>query len=100
MNPTARIFALIVGLSTTSAFAQADLSEAFLPMFMPLPAEVASPTNELTEAKINLGRQLYFETRISKGGKMSCNMMVSQADMCLETTMAGPAGMFSRPITR
>ncbi len=73
MNPTARILALIVGLSTTSAFAQADLSEAFLPMFTPLPAEVASPTNELTEAKINLGRQLYFENRISKGGKMSCN---------------------------
>ena len=73
MNPTARILALIVGLSTTSAFAQADLSEAFLPMFMPLPAEVASASNELTEAKINLGRQLYFETRISKGGKMSCN---------------------------
>jgi len=73
MHSTARILALIVGLSTASAFAQADLSEAFLPMFMPLPTEAPSPTNELTEAKINLGRQLYYETRISKGGKMSCN---------------------------
>jgi cytochrome c peroxidase len=34
---------------------------------------VPAPDNELTEAKINLGRQLYFETRISKGAKMSCN---------------------------
>jgi cytochrome c peroxidase len=73
MKPTARILALIVGLSTASAFAQVDFSEAFLPMFMPLPVEVASATNELTEAKINLGRQLFYETRISKGGKMSCN---------------------------
>ncbi len=73
MNPTARILALIVGLSATSAFAQVDFSDQFLPMFMPLPVEVPSATNELTEAKINLGRQLYFEKRISKGGKMSCN---------------------------
>ncbi|MCF7784864.1 MAG: c-type cytochrome [Prosthecobacter sp.] len=73
MHPTLRSLALVVGLSTTSAFAQADFSDAFLPMFMPLPTEVPSATNELTEAKINLGRQLYFETRISNGGKMSCN---------------------------
>ncbi len=73
MNTTARIVAIIVGLSTVSAFAQVDLSDQFLPMFMPLPVEAASPSNELTEAKINLGRQLYFESRISKGGKMSCN---------------------------
>ncbi|MBK8091593.1 MAG: c-type cytochrome [Verrucomicrobiaceae bacterium] len=66
---TLAIFAAITG----SAFAQADLSEAFLPMFKPLRTEIPSPDNELTEAKINLGRQLYFETRISKGGKMSCN---------------------------
>lgn len=73
MNSTARILALIVGLSTASAFAQTDITEAFLPMFAPLPVEALSPTNELNEAKVNLGRQLYFENRISKGGKMSCN---------------------------
>jgi cytochrome c peroxidase len=50
-----------------------DITESFLPMFKALPTEVPAPDNELTEAKINLGRQLYFETRISKGAKMSCN---------------------------
>ena len=64
--------ACLVALSG-SAFAQADLTEAFLPMFKPLPAEVLSPDNELTEPKINLGRMLYFENRISKGQKLSCN---------------------------
>lgn len=69
----ARTLALVAGLSATSAMAQADLTEAFLPMFKALPTEVPSPDNELAEAKINLGRQLYFENRISKGEKLSCN---------------------------
>ncbi len=69
----ARTLALVAGLSATSAMAQADLSEAFLPMFKALPSEVPAPDNELTDAKINLGRQLYFENRISKGEKLSCN---------------------------
>ena len=49
------------------------LSDSYLAMFRPLPTEAPAPDNELTEAKINLGRMLYYETRISKGGKMSCN---------------------------
>lgn len=73
MHTTTRILALALGLSTASAFAQADLSEAFLPMFQPLPAQVLAPDNELTEAKINLGRMLYYENRLSKGEKLSCN---------------------------
>lgn len=49
------------------------LSDSFLMMFKPLPTEAPSAENALSEAKINLGRMLYYETRISKGGKMSCN---------------------------
>lgn len=70
---TTRILALTVGLSAASAFAQVDLSEAFLPMFQPLPASAPAPDNELTDAKIDLGRMLYYENRISKGEKLSCN---------------------------
>jgi cytochrome c peroxidase len=69
----ARTLALVAGLSATPALAQVDLTESFLPMFKALPSEAPAPDNELTDAKINLGRQLYFETRISKGAKMSCN---------------------------
>ncbi len=50
-----------------------QVSDAFLAMFQPLPAHAASPDNELTEARIQLGRMLYYENRISKGEKMSCN---------------------------
>jgi cytochrome c peroxidase len=69
---TKATLALLAALTGT-AMAQADLTEAFLPMFKPLPTEVASPDNELSDARINLGRQLYFENRISKGEKLSCN---------------------------
>lgn len=73
MKKPARFLVLAASLTTSAAFAQADLSEAFLPMFQPLPAQAASPSNEITDAKVDLGRMLYYETRISKGGKMSCN---------------------------
>ena len=72
MKSPLRYLAFASILSVASARADA-LSDSYLAMFRPLPNEVPSPNNELTEAKINLGRMLYYETRISKGGKMSCN---------------------------
>lgn len=59
-------------LATSSAFAD-TLSDSYLAMFKPLPEEAVSPENPLSDAKINLGRMLYYETRISKNGAMSCN---------------------------
>jgi cytochrome c peroxidase len=38
-----------------------------------LPAEFTNPNNECTEAKINLGRMLYYDERLSMGGDISCN---------------------------
>lgn len=75
MKPTRCLIALIaIGLICAAQSARADaLSDSFLMMFKALPTEAPSRDNELSEAKINLGRMLYFETRISKNGKMSCN---------------------------
>lgn len=42
-------------------------------MFKPLPAEAASPDNELTEAKISLGRMLFHDKRLSKNHDFSCS---------------------------
>ncbi len=50
-----------------------SMLDAYKPMFAPLPAEVPSNDNELSEARIDLGRMLYYEDRISKGQKLSCN---------------------------
>lgn len=71
-TPRTLITSACLALSLTGAHADA-LSDSYLAMFKPLPEEAPSKTNELTEAKIHLGRMLYYETRISKNGKMSCN---------------------------
>lgn len=42
-------------------------------MFQPLPKVMASESNPITEAKVTLGRMLYYDTRFSKGGDISCN---------------------------
>jgi len=38
-----------------------------------LPAEAPSPSNPITPAKIDLGRRLFYETRLSINQKLSCN---------------------------
>jgi len=76
MHPLIRSVSLasVLSLSLLSARSvQADVLDSYLVMFQPLPAEAASPDNEITEAKVNLGRMLYYENRISKGQKISCN---------------------------
>lgn len=62
----------MLGLAVSAARADA-LSDAYLAMFKPLPTEALVAGNELSEARIKLGRMLYYETRISRNGKMSCN---------------------------
>ncbi len=42
-------------------------------IFGALPSEVASETNPITEAKVELGRMLYYEPRLSKNQDISCN---------------------------
>lgn len=69
--PLALLGAALLGLPASSR--AADLADAFLPMFRPLPAAAETPDNELTDAKINLGRMLYFDTRFSKNQDISCN---------------------------
>lgn len=46
---------------------------ARLALFQPLPAEMASEENPLTDAKVKLGRLLYFDPRLSRGHDLSCN---------------------------
>lgn len=64
--------AAIMALAAQPVLADA-VSDSFLMMFKPLPTEAPAADNELTEAKINLGRMLYYENRLSKGEKLSCN---------------------------
>jgi cytochrome c peroxidase len=42
-------------------------------IFKPLDAVAVNPENEVTEAKVKLGKVLYFDKRLSKEGNISCN---------------------------
>jgi cytochrome c peroxidase len=44
-----------------------------LQLFQPLPKEVPSEANPITDEKIALGRMLYYEPRLSKSQEISCN---------------------------
>jgi cytochrome c peroxidase len=52
---------------------QKEFNPRLLRRFRPLPEDLRSDQRAPTDAQVNLGRQLYFETRISKNGKLSCN---------------------------
>lgn len=58
------------------------LDPSALLVFAPLPAKIERPDNTLTEDKVALGRQLYFDARLSKGQDVSCNS-------CHDVTKAG-----------
>jgi cytochrome c peroxidase len=64
---------LCAGCSTGTPPAPASIDPAKLQAFAPLPAEMTSAANPIIEEKVALGRMLYYETRLSKSQKISCN---------------------------
>jgi cytochrome c peroxidase len=63
---------ILVPIAALAAFA-VDVPAAKLRMFKPLPANMDSAANPGTPAKIDLGRILYYENRLSKSHQFSCN---------------------------
>lgn len=64
---------LVLGLGSSAARAQSEVNRAMLGMFQPLLEVADNPANPLSEAKIDLGRKLYYDTRLSKNRSVSCN---------------------------
>jgi cytochrome c peroxidase len=56
-----------------SKIADVEIASADLKMFQPLPQVMPSNSNRITEEKVALGRMLYYEPRLSKDQKISCN---------------------------
>jgi cytochrome c peroxidase len=52
--------------------APGTVDPAKLAVFQPLPKEITSDANPITEEKVDLGHRLFFETGLSSGGKMAC----------------------------
>jgi len=66
--------ALLLGLLASPALhAQTEVNRAALGMFQPILEVAENPANPLTDAKVDLGRMLYYDTRLSKNRTVSCN---------------------------
>lgn len=59
--------------SVSSQVSNVEANAAALKLFRPLPSVMDSPDNPVTDAKVKLGRMLYYETRLSAGHEISCN---------------------------
>ena len=70
---TPRVIALLLGATMATSAAVADDIESYKDMFEALPALPPIPANNsLTAEKIELGKMLFFEPRISGSGVISC----------------------------
>jgi len=64
-------FSIFVSCSTRETPGAID--PGLLRAFGPLPEVMTSPQNPVTPEKVALGRRLYFDTRLSRDGDISCN---------------------------
>lgn len=62
-----------VALAASSAFAAESVQDRAKKTFKALPAQFDSKDNAVTPAKVELGKLLFFENRISKNHDLSCN---------------------------
>ena len=94
MWPVAMLAGLSLGLSS------AALAFEFM---QPLPAQVPVPeSNPLSDVKIELGKQLYFDRRLSLTGAVSCNschnvMAGGQDDRAVSVGALGKSGRRNAP---
>jgi cytochrome c peroxidase len=72
-----RLGAVVLILFAASGVARAASRDALQQrakqIFGVLPAEAPNPANPITDAKVELGRLLYFDPRLSKSQVISCN---------------------------
>ena len=82
------------GDETAGATADQKLWQRATLLFKPLPAVAANPDNPVTAAKIELGKMLYFDTKLSQAGNVSCNSCHSLATFGVDRlpTSPGDAG--------
>lgn len=84
---------MLLAAGTVALFGSALVDEAKKAGLKPIPAEknallklVDNPNNPMTDAKVELGKMLYFEPRLSKSALISCNT-------CHNLAMGGADGV-------
>jgi cytochrome c peroxidase len=59
--------------SHASDAAEPDIDPRFLKRFAPVRASIDGPEGPPTREQVELGRKLFFDPRLSRGGEISCN---------------------------
>ena len=67
------VLVLIPATYLLSESGKVQLDSEALKLFSPLPAVMGSPDNPATATKVQLGRMLYYDPRLSANQKISCN---------------------------
>lgn len=83
---------VLASLATGQAWSQTALMKQAQGLFKPIPANAPPlPGNAATPAKVELGKMLYFEPRLSESHAISCNSchMVGMGGVDLQETSLG-----------
>jgi cytochrome c peroxidase len=67
------ILVFMVVSYVVSASSKVEVNAEAVKLFAPLPAVMESPANPVTDAKVTLGRMLYYEPRLSASQQIACN---------------------------
>ena len=73
MRTAFRLGTALTLLLMVSVTALAAVDAARLKLFQPLPDSMVSDSNPMTPAKVDLGRMLYYDMRLSKNHDVACN---------------------------
>lgn len=70
-----RLFLTVLTITLASNLCRADVevNPAMLGLFKPLPENADDPGNPYSKEKVDLGRMLYYDKRLSKDRSVSCN---------------------------
>ena len=101
-RPNLSGIAVAVSLGGVTALLAAAIPADRLSLFQPLPAVMESAQNPQTQAKIKLGRMLYYDPRLSADQKISCNSchkldQYGADDTPVSTGFRGQAGARNSP---
>ncbi len=83
---------VLTSMATGQAWSQTPLMKQARGLFKPIPASAPSlPGNPVSPAKVDLGKMLYFEPRLSESHSISCNSchMVGMGGVDLQETSLG-----------
>jgi len=67
------ILVFMVVSYVVSASSKVEVNAEAVKLFSPLPAVMESTANPVTDAKVTLGRMLYYEPRLSASQQIACN---------------------------